>query len=825
MKNILHITALLILGTISAHAQTDTARWQWMHSIGGIGPGPNTDNQDNITDFRVDRYGNSYMAGWFYNSIDVQGVHMDVPLLANNTRNANNGFLVKFSCDGNVEWVNKWGSATGGRIWAIAPKDDYLMVYGISSTTVNYDCYIGDSITGNSTIRALAKYDLEGNLLWYKPSGNMQLAYNGLMQIDDNGNIYTMGATFYGPNTYDGVTFQNGFYLFKLDSLGNLLDYKYLNNTQAINMSFTSLEIDDFNNVYLTGTLDSAAYTFAGVQIDYGQGRSVSFLVKYDNNFNLQWLEQNHNIGDVSLTAIALALTHDNMRNTYCISEAMHLKYFSSLGYVGTIFQGDTLKSNPNYSYSGSANHFAIMKYNEHGNIEWKQLVSNNYFDRQKYPDIYYSNDTIIVSGLTASGSFNIGNFYQQLNQMSIFIIKFDLNGNILNVNFIPVDNGNGLSSYMPYSTKLSSNSNIYIVGTHQYAIQFPDSTLYPLKGSGSNRDIFIAKYGVNQCFRCDSVQLAFEVAQNIGYTAQVTANTTMHATSYEWDFGNGQSSTDSLPTLSIVYPDTGTYTVCLTAQNYCDTQTLCQQIHIGCPPPLANGYTYSTGNNSIEIETVNVQQYDSYMWYFGDGQSSIDNLPTHSYVTSGIYEVCMVAQNTCGVDSFCQNINITCPVPQIQSPDLYIDTLTIAGTGVNLQNQDSVYWSFGDGEYSTEESPIHTYAQAGIYNVCITIYNTCGDTTYCQQVSVVGTGIVQLINGGSVKLYPNPAQDYINIEVHNTEVSLQVKLIDLQGKVYTKTKIKSNKEQIDLSSLSKGIYFIHLKEKEQEQSVMILKE
>ncbi|MCB0540935.1 MAG: PKD domain-containing protein, partial [Bacteroidetes bacterium] len=604
----------------------------------------------------------------------------------------------------------------------------------------------------------------------------------------------------------------------KLDSNGNYLDSKHLSPQTGL-ISILSLKIDNQNNVYLTGGIDSAIHTFCGVTPDYGQDRTIGILAKFDNDFNLIWFEQAHVIGTSPSTSVGIDMDFDNDQNIYSCFDA---RIYSSTLNKGAIFQGDTIFNE--IAGVGATNKYTLLKYNSSGTILWHKNISGNYSNEEAKFALNSSKDTIIIYGLVPSGPFKFDTILTTLSAHSLFIAKFDLDGNILDIDFIP-HSATVIADVSPFSLQLSSNNNIYITGTQQQSIIFPDSTLNPLHGSGSNRDIFIAKYGVNQCFRCDSVQPAFTVAQNIGYTAQVSSNTTINAETYLWDFGNGQTSTDSLPTLSIVYPDTGTYTVCLTAQNYCDTQTYCQQIHIGCPPPLASGYTYTTGTNSIAIQSVNIQQYDSYIWYFGDGESSTDSLPQHNYTASGIYNVCIAVQNTCGTDSFCQSINITCPPPQIQSAGLHIDTLSIAGTGVSLQNQDSVYWTFGDGQNSTQTNPVHTYAQTGTYNVCLTAYNTCGDTTYCQEVSVVGTGIVQLSDGGTVKVYPNPAQSYINIELQNTVESLQVRIIDLQGKIYMKTKIKPSKEQLDLSNLSSGIYFIQLKDKQGEYSIKILKE
>lgn len=52
--------------------------------------------------------------------------------------------------------------------------------------------------------------------------------------------------------------------------------------------------------------------------------------------------------------------------------------------------------------------------------------------------------------------------------------------------------------------------------------------------------------------------------------------------------------------------------------------------------------------------------------------------------------------------------------------------------------------WEFGDGQMSTEESPTHSYAIGGLYTVCLTVTNDCGEDVSCTQV-VVNSGTAQI--------------------------------------------------------------------------------
>ncbi len=52
--------------------------------------------------------------------------------------------------------------------------------------------------------------------------------------------------------------------------------------------------------------------------------------------------------------------------------------------------------------------------------------------------------------------------------------------------------------------------------------------------------------------------------------------------------------------------------------------------------------------------------------------------------------------------------------------------------------NTDSLQWSFGDGNFSNQENAEHAYASAGTYEVCLTVWNTCGEEVLCDSITIV---------------------------------------------------------------------------------------
>lgn len=105
-------------------------------------------------------------------------------------------------------------------------------------------------------------------------------------------------------------------------------------------------------------------------------------------------------------------------------------------------------------------------------------------------------------------------------------------------------------------------------------------------------------------------------------------------------------------------------------------------------------------------------------------------------------------------------NCNCTLPVSVFTYSITTSNTIQFTYGGSVLP--DSVRWTFGDGGTSTQQSPLHQYANTGSYTVCLRTYNNCGYKDSCQTLQIA-TGIGQ-ISGPNVQVYPNPAHDRLTI-------------------------------------------------------------
>jgi PKD repeat protein len=119
-------------------------------------------------------------------------------------------------------------------------------------------------------------------------------------------------------------------------------------------------------------------------------------------------------------------------------------------------------------------------------------------------------------------------------------------------------------------------------------------------------------------------------------------------ATSFSWDFGDGETSVAEHP--AHTYRRTGTFTVVLTVSgpNGSDTATKEEYIEVSAPPlPVVDfGASPVSGKGPLQVTFENKTSglVDSYVWDFGDSGISDDENPVHTYAVPGTYSVRLTA-------------------------------------------------------------------------------------------------------------------------------------------------------------------------------------
>lgn len=250
-----------------------------------------------------------------------------------------------------------------------------------------------------------------------------------------------------------------------------------------------------------------------------------------------------------------------------------------------------------------------------------------------------------------------------------------------------------------------------------------------------------------------------FTHVSNNGYHAPsiVTfTNTSEHAASYLWDFGDG-TATSTAQNPVHTFTAVGSYDVKLTVTNETLTAEKIVTIEITQFEPIAN-FTHTSNNGyhtpSIVTFTNTSQHASTYLWDFGDGTTSTAQNPAKTYSTTGSYTVKLTATSGALSNEKTAVIQITPfqPVAAFThtSNNGYIAPSNITFTNTST-NAASVVWDFGDGSpTTTTANPVHSYATPGTYTVTLTATNetlTDVETKTIAISEMAYTGIYKLVS------------------------------------------------------------------------------
>jgi len=219
--------------------------------------------------------------------------------------------------------------------------------------------------------------------------------------------------------------------------------------------------------------------------------------------------------------------------------------------------------------------------------------------------------------------------------------------------------------------------------------------------------------------------------------------------TSWMWHFGDGSGSSEQNPVHT--FGTDGVYQVCLTIQNadsscyseYC-REIVVQNDTTSCMSQFSYFADSSQNQHLIQFVDLSEGNIDSWFWDFGDGASSVDQNPVHAYNTTGFFNVCLTVQGTDGncFSNSCQTVVVqndsaTCIAQYTYYPDSSQSPFSLQFVDLSYGNITNWFWEFGDGTSSYEQNPMHTFAQEGVYEVCLTINGTNCQSAWCEEVLV----------------------------------------------------------------------------------------
>jgi hypothetical protein len=279
---------------------------------------------------KVDRDGNSYVTGAF----SATGHFPSQPESAGKSltsEGGTDGFLAKYDSSGTLKWLIQMGGPgddEGFDIGFDAARNVYVAGGFTDSATFQGINGSGRTVTGAGQTIFLAKYTPSGVLAWVQTGIAFNASNNGYgVAVEPvTGSVYVTGVsqgdtTFSSSNgavhTVSGTGFWHVF-LVKYNVAGN---FQWgITNAAAPNSIAHKVAVDADDNAYVTGWMegqtvfysndghDQTVAGFSGPVQTYPDFPNDAFVVKYDENGNLQWV--NH-IGGYKAIATDIATSRD----------------------------------------------------------------------------------------------------------------------------------------------------------------------------------------------------------------------------------------------------------------------------------------------------------------------------------------------------------------------------------------------------------------------------------------------------------------------------------------------------------------------------------
>jgi PKD repeat protein len=251
----------------------------------------------------------------------------------------------------------------------------------------------------------------------------------------------------------------------------------------------------------------------------------------------------------------------------------------------------------------------------------------------------------------------------------------------------------------------------------------------------------------------------------------------------------------------------------------------------------------------------ISVANYDSLYYFMGGAYSGtppytyswfIYDTTTHSTLYSGSSpnanviipygDFCNVSlattdsvgcssYNELNLNGFWQTNNPPCNALFVLFPDS-TNTHLYQGYNYSTGSNLNYSWSWGDGTSDTLPYPNHTYAAAGFYNVCLTVWNTNCSDSQCvyynvnrmnaknamHSINIINTGTTGIKNINlekSFSVYPNPVSSELTINLKDEKIEF-IKIYTINSQLMMQSNTSNNK--LNISQLPSNIYFVEIK-------------
>ncbi len=317
------------------------------------------------------------------NNIYISGVSNSPSILGGpvNTSNSTAGFLIKMNSNGFLIW-QKWIDGINFDNSFSITVDSLNNIYvGGNSTSKSIKVNTTEYSRNNETLSVyLIKLDTNGNDLWGTWITGEDKIYIKNIICDIYNYLYIIGTSSSTVITIDGTAYNrtnkadvSTSYLFKMntDNMHNVEWFKWVKGDKDVSMF--ALTTDNANNLYITGSTNSAYLTIDDQVYENMSSNLNGFLIKLNTFGEIDWSRW--------------LFTNDNSDNnpTVYISDIIIDKNYNLYitGYTNATdveFNDDTIVSK-----SGTNNSTYVFKYNLNNITLSEGLKSIKYVSNKKY--------------------------------------------------------------------------------------------------------------------------------------------------------------------------------------------------------------------------------------------------------------------------------------------------------------------------------------------------------------------------------------------------------------------------------------------------------
>ncbi|MBK7215169.1 MAG: PKD domain-containing protein [Bacteroidales bacterium] len=265
----------------------------------------------------------------------------------------------------------------------------------------------------------------------------------------------------------------------------------------------------------------------------------------------------------------------------------------------------------------------------------------------------------------------------------------------------------------------------------------------------------------INEPLPCNS-SFTYASSPNAPGNIDFTDLSTGNINTWIWDFGDGVVQTITAPgnpNVSHVYANQGVYNACLNILGDSCSSTYCQNVIVGDTIPGCQSYFSftidSTNSNNYQVYFTDYSTGDPVAWFwdFGDGTTSTEQNPVHTYPVIqpySSYSVCLTITSSSGLctSTYCKMVFIIptlgCSADFLTYQVPGTSPLTVMFDDISIGDIETWTWEFGDGTTQTINYPFspdvyHTYADPGFYTACL--YISGSDSCFASYCALVAVG------------------------------------------------------------------------------------